>query len=268
MTDYLEILSCCFQEKSADRKVELMQQLKTDDLDLLKALQNPQKHGVELPAISAAGTPDLPVLVAAKDLPKRSLATQAGRGAFFHAICHIEFTAINLALDAALRFSGMPMGYYSDWLNIAGEEARHFSMLLSHLNGLGYGYGDFVAHDGMWQLAERTAHNVTLRMALIPRVLEARGLDVTPPMIKRLELMKDTPGAAILKQIYKDEIRHVEAGTRWFNFAATAAGLEPEQAFQKAVRDEFGSLRANKLNREARLLAGFTESELIQLGGG
>ena len=268
MNDSTSVLSQCFRGKSPESKIALINRLNANDEDMLKGLVNREPRNGNFPSLSEVGIPALPRLVAAKNLPKRTLMNVRGTGAFFHAICHIEFTAINLALDAALRFAGMPSEYYSDWLHIAKEEASHYSMLHSHLVGIGFEYGDFDAHDGMWQLAERTAHDVVLRMALVPRVLEARGLDVTPPMIKRLELVGDLEGASILKRIYADEIKHVEAGTRWFNYAARACGLDPEQAFQQAVREEFGTLRANKLNREARLLAGFTEAELLQLSDG
>lgn len=266
--DPASVLSQCFCEKSPKRKIFLINSLNVNSEDLLNGLIKREADNVIFPRLNEVGVPDLPRLVPAKNLPKRTLMNMHGRGAFFHAICHIEFTAINLALDAALRFSGMPAQYYSDWLRIAQEEAAHFAMLSSHLGEIGFEYGDFDAHDGMWQLAERTAHDVVLRMALVPRVLEARGLDVTPSMIKRLELVDDINGAAILKRIYTDEIKHVEAGTRWFTYAARARGLQPEEAFHQAVTQEFGTLRTNKLNWEGRRLAGFTEAELLRLSEG
>lgn len=267
MCESVAYLVKCFVEPSPDTKLAMVEMIDIDNSTLLKALRDRDSDSVDIPAVSQVGNPSAPTLVEAKHLPKRSLATTNGRGAFFHAICHIEFTAINLALDAALRFPGLPYHYYSDWLKIAQEEAVHFSMLHAHLATMGFKYGDFDAHDGMWQLAERTAHKLLLRMALVPRVLEARGLDVTPPMIRRLLLHNDIAGASILERIYVDEIKHVEAGTRWFNYAAAAEGLEPEQAFLQVVNEEFGELRTNNFNREARLEAGFTEFELSSLGG-
>lgn len=185
-----------------------------------------------------------------------------------HAICHIEFTAINLALDAVVRFAGMPVDFYTDWAAIAGEEAVHFSLLAAHLDSLGYRYGDFVAHDGLWDMAERTGADVLRRMALVPRVMEARGLDVTPGMIVRLRAIGDDAGAGILERILHDEIAHVLAGTRWFNYACRARGLDPEPTFAELVGAEFGTIRAAALNREARLAAGFSTAELDSLAPG
>ncbi|MGR8947009.1 MAG: ferritin-like domain-containing protein [Gammaproteobacteria bacterium] len=262
MSESINHLAQCFREQDPRDKLRLMAGLDVTDAKMLATLQRPVLKGSNWPSRQDVGYPDAPQLVDARSLPKRSLSTVEGRGAFFHAICHIEFTAINLALDAAIHFSEMPLDYYRDWLQIAQEEATHFEMLNNHLAQIGFQYGDFDAHSGMWELAERTAHDLLLRMALVPRVLEARGLDVTPPMIERLQRAGDLPGAKLLRQIYEDEIAHVAAGTRWFNYIATERGLNPEQAFQQAVKDEFGVLRGKTLNREGRLLAGFTESEL------
>ncbi|MBV8465152.1 MAG: ferritin-like domain-containing protein, partial [Burkholderiales bacterium] len=126
------------------------------------------------------GRPATPVLVAPQSLTPRKLGSIEGRAALVHAIAHIEFNAINLALDAACRFPAMPRDYYGDWIRVAAEEAGHFRLLNDHVNGLGYAYGDFPAHNGLWEMAEKTAGDVLARMALVPRLLEARGLDVTP----------------------------------------------------------------------------------------
>ena len=262
MSKIVDCLSRCFLERSPAEKIRLMKTLTVNDEDLLRTLQQGAKHDPAFPARDAVAYPDNLRLVDAKHLPKRSLKSIEGHGAFFHAICHIEYTAINLALDAALSFAGLPLTYYSDWLQIAKEEAHHFELLQNHLSGIGFQYGDFDAHSGMWDLAERTSHDLLLRMALVPRVLEARGLDVTPPMIERLWQAGDSAGAKLLQRIYEDEITHVAAGTRWFQFVAKQRGLEPEEAFHRAVKEEFGILRTNKLNRHARVLAGFTEHEL------
>ena len=148
-------------------------------------------------------------------VPQRKLGTTEGRAALIHAISHIEFNAINLALDAAYRFVGLPSEYYADWVRIAGEEALHFSLLSTHLNELGFAYGDFDAHNGLWQMALDTAHDPLVRMALVPRVLEARGLDVTPDITRRLEGVGDHEAVRILGIIARDEVTHVEAGSRW-----------------------------------------------------
>lgn len=268
MFEGFEHLSRCFCEKSPAEKRRLMAELDPDNEKLLHQLSETPVDDPVRPPQQSVGYPEKPTLVDARQLPKRSLRHKHGRGAFFHAICHIEFTAINLALDAALRFPGMPIDYYRDWLQIAKEEAAHFGMVVQHLGDIGYCYGDFDAHDGMWQLAERTSHDILMRMALVPRVLEARGLDVTPAMIERLQQAKDLPGAALLKQIYEDEIQHVAAGTRWLQFAAKLRGLDPERVFFDFVQQEFGQLRLNQFNQAGRLQAGFSPSELKKLKHG
>ena len=208
------------------------------------------------------GRPARPRLVSPRELPHRKLGSAHGHPALIHALCHIEFTAINLALDAVVRFDAMPAAYYQDWFGIACEEAEHFSLLAAHLQSLGYAYGDFVAHNGLWEMAEKSAADVLRRMALIPRVMEARGLDVTPAMIKRLQDIDDHDGAAILKRILADEITHVGIGTKWFMAECKNRGLDPIAAFTQTVRSELGALRGGKLNHGARARAGFSQSEL------
>jgi uncharacterized ferritin-like protein (DUF455 family) len=214
--------------------------------------------------VMAVGRPDKPVLTRPRGVARRSLHTAEGRQAFMHAIAHIEFNAINLACDAVHRFRGMPRDYYGDWIKVAADEARHFSLLKDYLRKLGSQYGDFPAHGGLWDMAERTAHDVLARMALVPRVLEARGLDVTPAMIERLLAASDTEGAAILKIIYHEEIEHVAAGSRWFRYLCAQRGLEPRKTFLELVEKHFiGELRG-PFNMPARLAAGFDEEELGQ----
>ena len=166
--------------------------------------------------IRKPGRPETPELVAPVNVPRRRLGSEAGRAAMVHAITHIEFNAINLALDAIYRFRGMPERYYFDWLSVAADESRHFQMLNSRLADMGHAYGDFHAHNGLWQMAVKTGHDCMVRMALVPRVLEARGLDVTPGMIKRLGSVGDTDTVDILKTILEEEVGHVEIGSRWF----------------------------------------------------
>ena len=209
------------------------------------------------------GRPRRPTLVHPRELPRRALGTADGHAAFVHAICHIEFTAINLALDAVVRFGDMPAAFYSDWVTVA--EALHFSLLDRHLNTLGYAYGDFDAHDGLWDMAERTSDDVLRRMALVPRVMEARGLDVTPSMIVRLQKIGDEDGARILEQILDDEIRHVRIGSRWFTYVCNRRQLDPVATFSGIVAAELGAIRATSLNREARIAAGFSLAELESL---
>ena len=212
--------------------------------------------------IKVPGRPDKPNLVAPREVPRRSLATAQGRAASIHAITHIEFNAINLALDALYRFQHQPTEYYHDWMQVAFEEAQHFSMLRERLQRLGYDYGDFDAHNGLWEMAVKTAENIVARMALVPRVLEARGLDVTPGMIQRLKNHGDEVTVNILKIIFAQEIGHVAIGSRWFKYACRQQGLLPETVFQSLLHEHFkGGLRG-PFQVEARRKAGFSDTEL------
>jgi len=215
--------------------------------------------------ITAPGRPVKPVLVNARQLPQRGLGSDEGRAALVHAVAHIEFNAINLAWDAVYRFRGMPAAYYRDWASCAHDEARHFAMLAERLQELGHAYGDFDAHDGLWQMAEKTASNDTARMALVPRVLEARGLDVTPGMIERLRKLGDTRTVAILEVILREEVAHVAAGTRWYRHCCQRDGIEPIAHFFALIRDYMGVSLRGPFNRPARLEAGFVDEELDRL---
>ncbi len=215
----------------------------------------------------AAGRPPRPVLVPPRQLPRRSPGCPEGHAALIHAVVHIEFTAINLALDAALRFHGLPEDYHRDWLRVAAEEARHFGMLSEHLAGLGWHYGDFDAHNGLWELAMETAHDPLHRMALIPRCMEARGLDVNPAMARRLRKLGDDDGADILDIILEDEIGHVAVGDRWFRYLCRERELEPAETFLELVRRYLGDMPHGKFHHQARQAAGFSREELERLEG-
>lgn len=212
--------------------------------------------------IEIPGRPTKPNLVPPREVPRRSLVTQHGRAALIHAITHIEFNAINLALDAVYRFQDQPVEYYNDWLHVAFEEAQHFSMLRNRLQQLGYDYGDFDAHNGLWEMAVKTAENIIARMALVPRVLEARGLDVTPGMILRLQNHGDAMTADILKIIFQQEIGHVAIGSRWFKFACEQQSLDPEETFRKMLHRYFTGELRGPFQIEARRKAGFSDTEL------
>ncbi len=220
----------------------------------------------ELPeAIRAPGRPVLPQLVHPRDLPQRGLGSEEGRAALLHAVTHIEFNAINLALDAVYRFRGMPAQYYLDWMSVAVDEARHFSLLAQRLKELGYAYGAFQAHNGLWEMAERTADSCLARMALVPRVLEARGLDVTPGMIVRLRSLGDQRSADILEVILAEEVRHVAIGSHWFAWCCEREGLSPEPTFIRLISGVAkGSIRG-PYNLPARSAAGFADSEMALL---
>ena len=214
------------------------------------------------------GRPAKPTLVAPRDLVRRRLGSTKGRAALIHAIVHIEFNAINLALDAVYRFRDLPDAFYRDWLRVAAEEARHFEMLEARLGQTGYRYGDFPAHDGLWEVAVKTADDVLLRMALVPRVLEARGLDVTPGMIRRLQGVGDDQTADILSIILSEEIDHVAIGTHWFRSICAQRGLDSETTFSRLLTRHMPVAAHGPLNTEARLQAGFTANELEILTSG
>ncbi|HHH39627.1 MAG TPA: ferritin-like domain-containing protein [Sedimenticola sp.] len=220
---------------------------------------------VALEAVAVAGRPPRPELVPPRELPRRSPATAEGRLALIHAVAHIEFNAINLACDAICRFQAMPVAYHGDWAGVAAEEAEHFTRVRDLLRARGRDYGDFPAHDGLWEMARRTAADPLTRMALVPRMLEARGLDVTPGMIRRFDAAGDRETVAVLEVILREEVGHVAIGSRWFRHLCGERGLVPETTYLRLL-DEFlnGGIRC-PLNREARLRAGFSEGELTQL---
>ena len=214
------------------------------------------------------GRPALPVRVAVTAVEKRSPFTPEGRAALIHSICHIEFNAINLALDAAWRYDGMPEAYYRDWLGVAAEEALHFRLLHAHLKSMGHDYGDFTAHDGLWSMCEKTSGDVLARMALVPRTLEARGLDATPLIQAKLRRV-DTPDARqaieILDLILRDEVGHVAIGNRWYRWLCAREGLDPLAHYRVLYRAYEAPRLRGPFNLEARALAGFTDEELAVL---
>ncbi len=222
---------------------------------------------VAAPLSTVAGRPDRPALVSPRDLPRRGLASLAGRAALIHAVAHIEFNAINLAWDAVARFRGLPIGYYRDWVGVAVDEARHFTLLAARLAELGHAYGDFAAHDGLWDMAVRTAGSCLERMALVPRVLEARGLDVTPGMIARLRAVHDDATADILEIILREEVAHVAAGSHWFAWCCAQARVDPAATFEALIAQHVRGALRGPFNREARLRAGFSVAELAHLDG-
>ena len=219
---------------------------------------------------SLPGRPAKPELRHHTAVARRSPATPEGRAVLLHAIAHIELNAINLALDAIWRFDGMPEAYYRDWLRVAGEEALHFQLLSDHLRTLGHAYGDFPAHQGLWEMCAKTAHDIVARMALVPRTLEARGLDATP-LIQRKLRQVGTPDAlaavAILDTILRDEVGHVAIGNHWYRWLCARDGLDPIDHYADLVRRYEAPRLKPPFNEAARRQAGFTDSELALLQG-
>ena len=211
------------------------------------------------------GRPGKPILVSPLDIPKRSMRTLEGRVALIHALAHIEFNAINLALDAIWRFENMPEKYYCDWLKVAAEEAYHFSLLNAHLQSLGYEYGSFSGHNSLWEMVDRTKNDVLARMALVPRTMEARGLDASPQLRNKFSQVDDLAMTKILDIILRDEIGHVAIGNTWFNWLCEQRKLKPIATFEKLCVDYSAPKLKPPFNLEARRRAGFSESELALL---
>jgi len=209
--------------------------------------------------------PERPRLLPPRDVPRRPLSSPQGRIALLHALAHIELNAIDLAWDLIGRFGHEigERGFFDDWTRVGGEEGTHFLLLEARLNELGTRYGALDAHDGLWQAAADTKNDALARLAVVPLVLEARGLDVSPGMIERLRSAGDLASGDILERIYQDEIGHVAAGMRWFSHLACSRGLEPRAAFHDCVRRHFRGKPKPPFNHAARrragLLPGFYE---------
>lgn len=221
----------------------------------------------ELTPVHEPGRPDKPELVDSSGLPKRGMHNKNVRAALIHSFCHIEFNAINLAWDAVHRFRGLPTDFYSDWIQVADEEAYHFSLLRDYLKRQGYDYGDFTAHDGLWKMALETAHDPLVRMALVPRVLEARGLDVTPGIMARFRKAGFQEVVDILEIIQRDEVGHVAIGSRWFHYLCEQRNLDAEATFRELLESYMKNPVKGAIDRAARRQAGFSEQELDYLEG-
>jgi len=209
--------------------------------------------------------PDRPPLVSTLKVQQRSVHTLDGRAALIHSLAHIELNAVDLALDIVWRFPGMPDQFYLDWTIVAQEEAKHFTLLVDHLSGLGYQYGDFPAHNGLWTMAERTKDDLLDRLAIVPRTLEARGLDASPPVRDKLLAAGDQRGAEILSIILQDEIGHVATGNRWYRWLCNHRGADPIATY-KLITEKYSAPKLRgPFNLEARRAAGFDEEELAAL---
>ncbi|MBU3623572.1 ferritin-like domain-containing protein [Polynucleobacter sp. AP-Latsch-80-C2] len=212
------------------------------------------------------GRPLKPELIPPLNVPKRSMATAEGRVSLLHSLAHIEFNAMNLALDAIWRFADMPTQYYVDWLQVAKEESYHFSLIAAHLQSLGFAYGDFPAHNSLWEMVERTSDAVIARMALVPRTMEARGLDAVPAIRDRFKQVKDVKVVEILEIILRDEIGHVAIGNQWFNYLCDQENLSAISTYKTLARKYHAPILRGPFNLEGRRQAGFTSEELDLLG--
>jgi len=214
------------------------------------------------PSPTRPGRPDKPLLVPPNQMKKRSLHTKHGRIALLHAICHIELNAVDLALDIVARFADQPVprSFFDGWMLVASEEAKHFGLVRQRLRDLDADYGDLPAHDGLWEAAHHTRNDLTARLAVVPLILEARGLDVTPSMRDKLIELGDTESAKIFSVIYEDEKGHVAVGAKWFRFLCAREKRDPAAAFKELVRTNFRGGLKPPFNDIARAEAGLTPS--------
>lgn len=255
-----ERLEAALAEADIDRKPALAQQLFDD-----WRTREFSWPDAGLPVPLMRGVPAALRIVKGNKVPRRNPGSPEGRAALLHAVAHIEYSAIDLALDHAFRYRGMPRDYYADWLRVAADEARHFGLLRDHLRGAGYDYGDFPAHDSLWQMAVRTAADRLARMALVPRLMEARGLDATPPIREKLEQVGESEAVRILDIILHDEITHVAIGDKWFRYLCAQRDVEPEETYRELIVRYGAPWPQLPMNEKARLEAGFSEAELGRL---
>jgi uncharacterized ferritin-like protein (DUF455 family) len=245
---------------SIDEKIKGTNQLHT--LSVNRQLNYLSDFPIE--SIDNPGRPKRPNLVRFQSVPKRD-KSDIGMIKTIHAICHIEFNAINLALDAIYRFRNMPDAFYQDWIQVAFEEAKHFTLINNYLDQLGYHYGDFDGHNGLWTMTYDTDYDVLARMALVPRVLEARGLDATPKIQKRFKHSKFSKMSDILEVIFNDEIGHVKIGNYWYHQLCKQRALDPIETFDQLIKQHMGDKLRGPFNIEARKLCNFSQEELDYL---
>ena len=251
---------------SSDAQTKVSQLLKLFDEYHHQRVTLDVSRKIDSQDLTLPGRPVKPELVLPKLVTKRRMDTPDGRAGLLHSLAHIEFNAMNLALDAIWRFPDMPKEYYEDWLKVAKEEAYHFSLVNDHLHSLGFTYGDFPAHNSLWEMVERTTDSVIARMALVPRTMEARGLDAVPSIRDRFKQIKEARAVEILEIILNDEIGHVLIGNRWFNFLCSRENLSPITAYRELARKYRAPILKGPFNIEARKQAGFTTEELSLLG--
>ncbi len=248
----------CLHHADVEQKIE-----KTHDAK--KLIDNDQlsfDSNTLVASIRTTKFPDIPELLAPRDMPRRRLNSATGKIAFFHALAHIEFVAIYLAWDILYRFRGLPKQFYQDWLQVADEEAQHFTLIRRHLLELGADYGDLPAHRGLWDHAEETADDILARLAIVPRCMEARGLDITPKMIEKFKVQEDQKSVKLLTRILEDEIGHVKIGSYWFKLLCQQRNLDHEQTYIELIEKFYVGKPKGPFNRELRIIAGFTNTEI------
>ena len=248
---------CPLLAQNAVQKAELTLALSLDlPIDTLAIVSDP--GGIP-------GRPAKPELVAHTSLKSKPLTTPEGRALLLHAIAHIELNAIDLALDVVWRFAGMPEDFYRDWVRIAKEEAKHFLLIQQHLVGMGFDYGHFPAHNSLWEMAERTRADIVARIGLVPRTMEARGLDASPGVKNKLISAGDHAAGRIMDIILEEEIGHVSAGNRWYRYVCETKGLDPISTYRQLIQQYDAPKLKSPYNLQARRLAGFEEEELSYL---
>ncbi len=253
----------CLSLNDPDTKCQAVKVLREQYLQGQVSLKTTEKMSAE--GIQIPGRPEQPLLVNPGLVKRRSMVTEEGRAVLMHALAHIEFNAINLALDAIWRFDGLPKDYYEDWLKVASEEAYHFQLLNGYLKDQGFSYGVFPAHNSLWEMVSKTTDSILARMALVPRTMESRGLDALPPITEKLEQAHDHEAVRILQIILNDEIGHVEIGNRWFNHECQRQQLDPIQAYADLAQKYEAPKLRGPFNYSARKAAGFTDAELEAL---
>jgi uncharacterized ferritin-like protein (DUF455 family) len=253
----------CLSLNDPDTKCQAVKTLREQYLQGQVKLAPTEK--INSDAIHIPGRPEKPLLVNPGLVKRRSMVTEEGRAVLIHALAHIEFNAINLALDAIWRFEGMPQDYYEDWLKVAAEEAYHFQLLNGYLRTQGFSYGDFPAHNSLWEMVSKTTDSILARMALVPRTMESRGLDALPPIQEKLEQAHDHEAVRLLQIILNDEVGHVEIGNRWFNYECQRQQLDPIQAYANLAQQYEAPKLRGPFNYAARKAAGFTDAELEAL---
>jgi len=261
MNNIFDFAEACLHRTDIDEKILLTEQawqLYQQDKLVFNNTSEPK-------SINLVCFPKQPLLLAPKFMARRKLGTLAGIQAFYHALAHIEFIAIYLAWDILYRFRGMPREFYQNWLQVAQEEAIHFNLIRTHLRKQGIDYGDLPAHQGLWEHAQDTSHDILARLAIIPRCMEARGLDVTPSMIEKVRSIKDQEGVQILERILHDEQQHVQFGSHWFHYLCQEQQLNADQKFQKLILKYYKSKPKGPFNTEMRMQAGFSATELAWL---